>query len=145
MKKKLIIGLILLVSVGSLALCNFIKETNSYSKIIELNWGIRLSGSYKEIYSIDSGASFHGDGERYHIFEYNPKEDIINALEWRYDENKCIEQSISEILERLNVPDEYSPGFKYKYQYYFKEKKSSTICILLNDDEGLMYVIEHFQ
>lgn len=145
MKNKLIIGLILLVSVGSLALCNFIREVNSYTKIIELNWGIRLSGSYKEIYSIDSGASFHGDGDRYHIFQHKPKGDISNELDWKSNENKYIEQNIIQILERLNVPDEYLPSFKYKYKYYFREENSSMIYILLNDDEGLIYVIEDFQ
>lgn len=45
-----------------------------------MNWSIKLPNLYKEIYSIDSGPGFHGDGERYNIFDYKNQEEVISSL-----------------------------------------------------------------
>lgn len=58
----------------------YIQINKPYTEIININWSIKLPNSYKEIYSIDSGASFHGDGERYHIFEYTKEGDINQTI-----------------------------------------------------------------
>ena len=35
----------------------------------ERSWGIEISSQWQEVYYADSGASFHGDGEWYSIYE----------------------------------------------------------------------------
>ena len=48
----------------------FVPGCTSYASTIEKNWGLRLPDGYREVYSADTGASFHGDGVRYHVFQY---------------------------------------------------------------------------
>lgn len=43
-----------------------------YSSVLQANWDISLPSAAKcdQIYAKDSGASFHGDGVRFHVFTY---------------------------------------------------------------------------
>ena len=73
MKKNKII--IIVSAIVILLIITFIliwKMMFSYSSVLEANWGISIpfESKYKEIYQKDSGASFNGDGIRYHIFTY---------------------------------------------------------------------------
>lgn len=83
---KKLLGFVLLLVVVIVAFV-YVKINKPYSDIINMNWSIKLSNSYKEIYSKDSGASFHGDGDRYHIFQYTNDNDIIQSLNWENSED----------------------------------------------------------
>ncbi|WP_434655322.1 hypothetical protein [Thermoanaerobacterium thermosaccharolyticum] len=123
----------------------FIYKTmnKSYTEIIDMNWSIKLSNSYKEVYSVDSGPSFHGDGERYHIFNYKNNDDIELSLKWKDDKNVAIESAIKHVLNTLSVPEKYMPNFKSKYKYYLKRKEdSSVIYLIFVPDTKRLYVIE---
>lgn len=121
----------------------YIKMNKSYTEIINMNWSIELPKPYEEIYSIDSGPSFHGDGERYHIFDYKNKDDIELSLKWKDDKNLSMESKIGEVLDNLSVSQEYMPKFESKYQYYSKrEQDSSTIYLIFIPDIKRLYVIE---
>ena len=125
-----------------------------YTEIIKLNWSISLPKPYKEIYSTDSGSSFHGDGERYSIFEYENIEDVNLSLKWDNNENKVVDLAIMKVLQSeimefikgLSIPLENMPDFKSQYRYYRKWKNdSSKLYLIFVPDTKLLYVIEHFQ
>lgn len=146
LSNKLIIILIGLLIIIGLFIYNFIKESNTYSNIIKSNWKIKLSSSYKEIYSSDSGSSFLGDGYRYHIFEYKTINDIKDSLDWQTYRNPSMELDINNILSELKVPNEYLPPFKYEYKHFLKtEDDFSKLYILFNENKNRIYVVESFQ
>ncbi|MEZ0536625.1 hypothetical protein ACAG39_05155 [Caldicellulosiruptoraceae bacterium PP1] len=118
-------------------------QINTYSKVINLNWSIKLPNSYKEIYSANSGASFHGDGQRYHIFEYNNENEINQALNWINAKNVSMELEINKILNNLNVSKQNMPDYNKKYKYYVKfQEDSSKIYLIFVPDTRKLYIIE---
>lgn len=114
-----------------------------YTKIIDRNWSIKLLDSYKKIYSIDSGANVHGDGERYHIFQYTNENDVKKSVNQESNKNKSIETEIDKVLYELNVPKENMPDFQNSYKYYTLSKEdSSKIYLVFISDTEKLYVIE---
>jgi len=98
---------------------------------------------YEEMYSIDSGPSFLGDGQRYHIFEYANKDEIEEVLNWQSGKNIIMESSIISILKALKVPDEYIPKLERDYKYYFKTKNdSSMLYIIFSEEANRIYIVE---
>ena len=49
---------------------SFLQTAGDYMRTVNLNWELDLPASQGCLYETDSGASFHGDGERYHVLEY---------------------------------------------------------------------------
>lgn len=108
-----------------------------------MNWSIKLPNSYKEIYSIDSGPSFHGDGERYNIFDYKNQEEVISPLQWEKSKNVMVESPVKRVISSLNVPKEYMPNFQEPYMYYsIKKKDSSIIYLIFFPDIKRLYIAE---
>ena len=79
-RKWLIAVVVLLV----LAVIGVSKLLPSYSSTLEATWGISLPWKARltEIYQQDSGASFHGDGVRYHVFSYKYEDYIDLMFAW---------------------------------------------------------------
>jgi hypothetical protein len=144
MKKILILlSSILLVIVLLISVISYLIISKPYTEIIQLNWDIKLPKPCKEIYAVDSGASFHGDGERYHIFEYKNEDDINLSLNWENSKNIEIELAIKKVLNNLNVSRENMPNFEDNYKYYSKTKKdSSKIYFVFFPNIKKLYVIE---
>ena len=44
--------------------------SGDYVRTVQLNWELELPASEGCLYETDSGASFSGDGERYHVLAY---------------------------------------------------------------------------
>ncbi len=141
MKKLMIFVIVILVIMFIIAVL-FCRNINKpYTEIININWSIKLPDSYKHIYSIDSGASFHGDGERYHIFEYNNIKDI--NIVWKDKRDITIESAIKGVLDKLNVAPENRPNFQDEYRHYSKTKEdSSKIYLIFVENTKMLYVIE---
>ena len=75
--KKAVLGLaacLLLLAAG----CSI-----SLAQLLETNWGVVLPGGYAERFEADTGASFHGDGVRYHVLEYADDAALREAFSWR--------------------------------------------------------------
>jgi hypothetical protein len=153
--KKLQIFLLSSVLLGIVLIGSFIYFylNKPYTEVIKANWSISLPKPYKEVYSTNSGESFHGDGERYSIFEYKNKEDIDLSLNWDNNENeavnsaiiKTIESEIIEVINGLSIPMENMPDFKSKYKYYTTQKNDfSKIYLIFVPDTKKLYVIEYF-
>lgn len=121
----------------------YVQMNEKYIKIIDMNWSIKLPDLCKETYYIDSGASFHGDGERYTIFQYARENEINQSVNWENNKNKSIETKIDKILSTLNIPKENIPDFKSNYKYYATQKDdSSKIYLIFITNTKKLYVIE---
>lgn len=150
MKKKNLITVLLAIIISLFLLFlvvvyNFTKEFNNYTNIVDTNWDIQLPKNLIEFYKADSGPSFHGDGERYHVFEFENSDDFTSSIQWCHNKNLVFECNIEEILEELNIPKEFYPDFQCDYEYYFKTdlEDSSEIYIVFIPDLNKVYVIEH--
>lgn len=139
---KGVIGILLTLSFLIIVL--IYGELNApYTKIISLNWNIKLPNSGKQIYSANSKSSFLGDGERYHIFEYKNNNDVISSLSWEGGKNQDIESSAAKVLSALNVTQNNMPNLKDNYRYYTRTKDDSSKIYLIFDTElKKLYVIE---
>lgn len=114
----------------------------SYASAIEANWSIKLPDGCKEIYSKQSEADFHGDGERYHVFDCSNAEGMLDLVEWY---NEAITSNDSNyILNRLEVSeaDRFQPG-AYK-EYTRKNVDGSLLILLYSPETQLLYVLEEF-
>ena len=82
MKKKRILLAILVALISTWTIYKSIAP--SYFSVLETNWGIELpvKAICKEVYSEDTGPSFHGDGIRYHVFSYFKSSEIEKMLPW---------------------------------------------------------------
>ena len=91
-RKRIIITLsvvaaVLVILFGGIVIRN---RLNDYSHILRLNWNLILpsDSGCSEIYSDDSGPSFHGDGIRYHVFNYENETAIDTMVDWQLTEGK---------------------------------------------------------
>lgn len=143
MKKILFFLVAVLIVISSYGI--LINTNKHYSTIINANWSINLPKSYKEIYSIDSGSSLNGDGERYHMFQYEKVSDINEALVWKSSKNTMMESEINIITNYLEVEDEYMPDFQNNYKYFIQySSDTSTIYLILFEETKLLFIVEDF-
>jgi len=125
------------------------EDATKYTSVIQINWKLSLPTNYIEIYEKDSGPSPHGDGTRYHIFQYEETATMNNLFSWSHGgfetnyADSC-KDAVTELLESLEVPQEYYPDFQ-KGRYWYKNKEDSSELILCwNAQTGVLYVVENF-
>lgn len=105
-------------------MCNYMNT----AKTFELNWGIILPNDFKEEYYIDTGASFHGDGQRYSTFTGS---NFMTSL--KEENNNELESEISDLYVSLNVPKEEQIDFSHNYSWIKIPQK--------NDERNYIYCI----
>ena len=66
---KLMGGLLALPVLLVLSVLMIFWGSGDYVRTVQLNWELELPASEGCLYETDSGASFSGDGERYHVME----------------------------------------------------------------------------
>lgn len=122
------------------------REWNDYTQILALNWELTLPSYEKEIYTTDSGQSFHGDGERYHVFRYGADSPISTAVSWQSGEDAAVVSGTEAILNTLDVPEEHRPDFAH-CQWFTKPHPSDTrnkLYLLWDSGTRELYVAELF-
>ena len=62
--------LFLPLAVVLMAVVALLSALEDYTDVLEKNWDLSLPSSDGAVYETDSGASFLGDGYRYHVLEY---------------------------------------------------------------------------
>ena len=107
----LIFIVIILLGIA-IGLYNYMVSYMSVSKTFELNWGIILPSDFKENYYVDTGTSFHGDGERYSVFT---GKSFITSL--KNNKNSVMEKEISNFYDELNVPKKEQINFTHDYSW----------------------------
>ena len=112
--------------------------------VYEANWGLAMPDGIKELYRTDSGASFHGDGYRYAVYEYaEPDEEFDSLLNAGADE--YIGERFSEIADELDVPGSERPDLGEDFSWRvgrrpFDERDKLYII----SQGGKLYVAELF-
>lgn len=152
-KKRMIISLSVFIIAsatlaGGFGLWNYLTD---YGQIIRLNWGLILpsDSGYTEIYSKDSGASFHGDGIRYHVFDYEEEKAVDTMVEWQTTEGKArfgktYTEAVTGWLDSILVPDSERPEYlKCSFWYQYKYGGDEMI-IMLDKSRKKLYIAEFF-
>ena len=146
--KKLVIVLIaavicapLLFFAGSLA---YISLRYSGAGVYEANWGLAMPEGITELYRTDSGASFHGDGYRYAVYEYaEPDEDFNSLLNAGADE--YIGECFSEIADELDVPESERPELDADYSWRVGRRPlDERDELYMISQDGKLYIAELF-
>lgn len=125
----------------SIGLYRYMCSYMSTAKTFELNWGIILPNDFKEEYYIDTGASFHGDGQRYSIFEGN---NFMTTL--KEEKNHQLENEITNLYDSLNVPKENQINFSHKYSWikiFQKNDERNYIYCIFDKKINKFYFYEH--
>lgn len=146
MKKRNIVyaGIFLLGFVTYMMIAGALS--NRYLRNIRINWGINLPKNCKEVFRADSGASFHGDGERYHVFQYKKGIDLDFALtdSWIPEDEA---EEIRTILEPLRIPTGYALDFGQTYsmlKMLGRDDGRNVLFLLFDGKTDKLYVIEDF-
>lgn len=151
-KKKIIMSTVLVAAIAIvIGLACVWGHLSDYSNTLNANWGFELPSKshYKEIYSNDSGASFHGDGIRYHIFSYKEAEPIREMLDWSREEGETIfhysyEEATAQWLSRIEVPAEKLPDYSQCQYWYASRRDNSEILMMWDASKNRVYIAESF-
>ena len=146
MKKKRLI-----LAIAACLLIGIVSVFSDYSRVIELNWGITLPWKARltEIYNKDSGASFHGDGVRYHVYSYKYEDYIDLMFAWpptEYPTNfyKTTSKAAEVWLDEIDVPTEERPNYTDCCSWHKSQKDNSEIIFFWDSEQNLLYIVENF-
>lgn len=146
MKKKKIIGLLLLATVFMLAVYLYMSgQDMSYNTALKANWGITLPYGGEEIYIKKiPEESFNGDGERYRVFRYDEEPVFDKELIWSDTTSK--EQRLLEIVDNMNPdckPDLDSESNRYFYMTGDRDARDK-LWLIYDEENIMLYVVEDF-
>lgn len=158
MKKKRILLAVLVALISVLTIYKSIVP--SYFSVLEANWGIELpvKAICKEVYSEDTGPSFHGDGIRYHVFGYANSSEIEKMLPWsdvnentlacsqiqgeeKHYQTYC--EAADTWLGELGIPQEQYPDYDDCFCWYENAHDNSEIIIFWNPEINRLYIVEN--
>lgn len=125
---------------------SFLQTAGDYMRTVNLNWELDLPASQGCLYETDSGASFHGDGERYHILEYAGDGRLEQALAEQATPLPSAENPVTEILDDLSVPADQRPDFADcgVFTADHPSDDRNRLYLLVNSAGTRLYVVEFF-
>ena len=141
--KRLKLCLLALIICFGLCGCEGIGFTSirRYADCMNRNWHLNLPETDVEIYVKDSGASFTGDGIRYHILQYDEENAaiILKSFDW-----EAIK--MNEWLDDIEVPSEERPKQnEWKHTTLLrKEYNRDHLIMFFDEDTNQLYVVEYF-
>lgn len=142
-KKKYLIIVLIIIYFFILGNLETIKSSN-YAKGMNENWGLDLPRGYTIIYNKNSTpTSFLGDGERYHILEYDRSKNLSSQLTWIDTTNNYDKSKIFDILKSIKVPKKYYPDLDEPYKLYKLSKSNSKLYIIWDINHNKLYIIEN--
>lgn len=125
---------------------SFLQTAGDYMRTVNLNWELDLPTSQGCLYETDSGASFHGDGERYHVLEYAGDGRLEQALAEQATPLSSAENPVTEILDDLSVPADQRPDFADcgVFTADHPSDDRNRLYLLVNSAGTRLYVVEFF-
>lgn len=127
------------------------KVFSDYSRVIEANWGISLPWKARltEIYQQDSGASFHGDGVRYHVYSYKYEDYIDLMFAWpptKYPTTfyATTSEAAEVWLDEIAVPAEERPDYAKCSSWHKSQEDNSEIIFFWDSEQNRLYIVENF-
>lgn len=149
--KRLKLCLLALIICFGLCGCEGIGFTSirRYADCMNRNWHLNLPETDVEIYVKDSGASFTGDGIRYHILQYDEEsaDIILKSFDWEAGElDSELADKMEEWLDSISVPLEDRPKQnEWKHTTLLrKECNSDHLIMFFDEDTNQLYVVEYF-
>ena len=155
MKKRYLlpagIALAVLTVLAAIALLPFLSmvmgsggAAGSYAQVVNLNWELELPAEAVCLYEADSGPSFHGDGERYHVLGYSSSPE--SALDRQAAHLALFPEGAAEILEHLEVPEDQRPDLPacLWYSAAHSTDDRNRLYLGLSPEGTALYVIESF-
>lgn len=147
MKKKILKIIIIVLFIFILA-----KIHDYYSYILEfkLNWNIDFPVATKELYYVDDGGGFHGDGITYGVFYYSNTKKIDKMLNWQESISDSDIEKFNYLIKELNkinsinekmLVDLNNPENLY-YVIVQERDKTSTLFFIYNKSEKRLYYLE---
>ena len=147
-RRTLTIAVILIVILTCIGI---LKLFPSYASTIKSNWDISLpiKAVLTETYEKDSGASFHGDGVRYHVFSYKYEDYIDLMFAWTPNEHKTnfyptTREATEAWLDEIDVPAEERPDYEKCFSWSKSKDDNSEIIFLWDNELNKLYIIENF-
>ena len=147
-KRALTIAVILIVILTGIGI---LKLFPSYASTIKSNWNISLpiKAVLTETYEKDSGASFHGDGVRYHVFSYKYEDYIDLMFAWTPNEHKTnfyptTREATEAWLDEIDVPADERPDYSKCYSWSKSQDDNSEIIFLCDNELNKLYIVENF-
>ena len=125
---------------------SLIGDAGGCAWTVNANWELDLPMEESCLYEADSGASFHGDGLRYHVLEYADTAGLETALEAQTEALAAFPAGADAILEGLSVPADWRPdpaacrGFTAPHP----TDDRNELYLLLAPDGIRLYVLESF-
>lgn len=130
-----------------------LKNDSSYFSVMNRNWELSLpeDGVFTEIYAKDSGASFHGDGTRYHAFSCSDPGQVEALLPWLPEATThatnyfpSIQEAANAWLDELQVPQEERPDPAGCQIWYATKSDRSELLVFWDSKIQRIYIVEHF-
>lgn len=154
-KKKQVKGIVLLcVAVLAVAVIGGVavwERATDYTRVLTANWGLTLpaGAKYDMVYAADSGASFHGDGLRYHVYSYRNEEPLLEILSLSDKEQEtAFHESYSEAvaawMDELDVPAQERPRLEGGMYHYEIKSDHSELLVILDSAGRRLFILESF-
>ena len=124
-------------------------STHRYAHCINSNWHLSLPETDVVIYVKNSGASFTGDGIRYHILQYDEENAaiILKSFDWKAGElDNELAVKMEEWLDDIDVPSEERPKQnEWKHTTSLrKEDNRDRLIMFFDENTNQLYVVEYF-
>ena len=124
-------------------------STQRYAYCMNINWHLSLPETDVEIYVKNSGASFTGDGIRYHILQYDEEsaDIILKSFDWEAGElDSELAIKMNEWLDDIEVPSEERPKQnEWKHTTLLrKEDNRDRLIMFFDESTNQLYVVEYF-
>lgn len=128
-----------------------LHDSPDLADTMESNWSIVLpdESGWKEVYHADSGVSFNGDGERYHIVTYEQEDMIENMVAWSAEEGKTrwhdsYQAAIEEWISYTDAESHMHPIYDGYMYWHQEDSDGSEIIMCWNKAEAKIYIAEFF-
>ena len=144
MKRGIIVIVMMLAAAVFFGGCGM--SALSFGAALKANWGITLpsAAGSEEVYSMESDASFHGDGIRYHVLSYKDEDSIEMMLKWDDEDGTAHSENCESWLDRIEVPADMRPVYEGSLSWYKKQTDNSEIVVLLDKEQERLYITESF-
>jgi len=145
-RNRLVYVVLAIILVESIGVGIYINYGRDYFRVFRLNWNISLPTNAKQLYEMQSEANIHGDGERYHVFQYDKTPDFPAEMVPVTTVSQEEREDVYKILSSgITVEEKYLPDFDRVTLRMKAVKKGSTRMYLYYvESSQTLYIIEHF-
>ena len=132
-------------------------QAPAYSRVLQANWGVALPAEalLTEEHEQDSGASFHGDGIRYHVYSYANADPIRTMLPWVYVDKAAektgeqgktsgVTKDVEAWLDEISAPAQVRPDYDRCTYHRETQADGSKLVMLWDKGAQMLYVVESF-